>query len=106
MDTGVHNSHVRVKNYFKANLRTRREVNDFGIVVVMIGYTDGLSLLYTVMDDFGDNYQDELETKNITMRISPQVIVPLHNHYLKITTRTKLINLHVITLLESRLYCL
>ena len=94
------------KNYFKANLRTRREVNDFGIVVVMIGYTDGLSLLHTVWDDFGDNYQGETETKNITLRIRPQVIVPLHNHYLKITTRTKLINPHVITLLESWLYCL
>ena len=81
-------------------------MNNFGIVAVMISYTDALSLLYTIRDDFGDKYQGELETKNITLRIRPQVIVPLHNHYLKITTRTKLINQHVITLLESRLYCL
>ena len=50
-------------------------MNDFGLVVVMISYTDGLSLLYTVKDDFEDNYQAETETTNITLRIRPQVTV-------------------------------
>ena len=77
----------------KAHLRTRREVNDFGIVVVMISYIDGLALLYTVRDDFvyNNKLEGETDTTNITLRIRPQVIVSLQNHYIKITTRTKLI---------------